>query len=97
MNPRDCVCRVGRGNTAASPRCLQAPEHARQSIELDRLQPIVDRRFGPAPRGLYRRIYYGLWYPILVAVMTFIVGVLFLRETKDTDIVAGSAQARMAV
>ena len=41
-------------------------------------------------------IYYGLWYPILVAVMTFIVGVLFLRETKDTDIVAGSAQARMA-
>jgi MFS family permease len=42
-------------------------------------------------------IYYGLWYPILVSVMTFIVGVLFLRETKDTDIVAGSAQAKMAV
>jgi hypothetical protein len=29
--------------------------------------------------------------------MNFIVGVQFLRETKDTDIVAESAQARMAV
>ena len=28
-------------------------------------------------------IYYGLWYPIVVAAMTFIVGVTFLRETKD--------------
>jgi hypothetical protein len=31
-------------------------------------------------------IYYGLWYPIVVAVMTLIVGTLFLRETKDRDI-----------
>ncbi|MBP6796788.1 MAG: MHS family MFS transporter [Luteimonas sp.] len=31
-------------------------------------------------------IYAGLWYPIVVAVMTFIVGTLFLRETKDVDI-----------
>jgi hypothetical protein len=28
-------------------------------------------------------IYYGLWYPIVVAVMTLVVGTLFLRETKD--------------
>ena len=28
-------------------------------------------------------IYYGLWYPVVVAVMTLIVGTLFLRETKD--------------
>ncbi|WP_129641063.1 MFS transporter [Peristeroidobacter agariperforans] len=28
-------------------------------------------------------IYNGLWYPIVVAVMTAIVGTLFLRETKD--------------
>jgi hypothetical protein len=28
-------------------------------------------------------IYYGLWYPIVVAVMTLIIGTLFLRETKD--------------
>ena len=27
-------------------------------------------------------IYYGLWYPIIVAAMTFVVGSLFVRETK---------------
>ncbi len=31
-------------------------------------------------------IYYGLWYPIGIAVMTLIIGTLFLRETKDVDI-----------
>ena len=31
-------------------------------------------------------IYYGLWYPIIVAVMTAIIGALFLRETKNVDI-----------
>jgi MFS family permease len=31
-------------------------------------------------------IYSGLWYPIGIAVMTFIIGSLFLRETKDVDI-----------
>ena len=31
-------------------------------------------------------IYYGLWYPIVVAVMTLIIGTLFLKETKDRDI-----------
>jgi MFS family permease len=33
-------------------------------------------------------IYYGLWYPIVVAAMTFIIGMLFVRETKDNDIYA---------
>jgi MFS family permease len=33
-------------------------------------------------------IYSGLWYPIVIAVITFIVGVLFVRETKDRDIYA---------
>ncbi|MBM0103662.1 MFS transporter [Steroidobacter sp. S1-65] len=28
-------------------------------------------------------IYNGLWYPIVVAVMTAVIGTLFLRETKD--------------
>ena len=28
-------------------------------------------------------IYYGLWYPIVVASMTLVVGTLFLKETKD--------------
>jgi MFS family permease len=31
-------------------------------------------------------IYYGLWYPIAVAVMTLIIGSLFLRETRHRDI-----------
>jgi MFS family permease len=33
-------------------------------------------------------IYFGLWYPIGVAAMTFVIGMLFLRETKDIDIYA---------
>jgi MFS family permease len=31
-------------------------------------------------------IYYGLWYPIGVALMTFVIGLLFVRETKDVSI-----------
>jgi len=31
-------------------------------------------------------IYYGLWYPIVIAVMTLVIGVLFVRETKDNRI-----------
>jgi hypothetical protein len=31
-------------------------------------------------------IYYGLWYPIVVAVMTLVIGSIFLKETKDRDI-----------
>jgi MFS family permease len=31
-------------------------------------------------------IYYGLWYPIVVAVISLIIGSIFLRETKDRDI-----------
>ncbi|AZD35187.1 putative MFS-type transporter [Pseudomonas chlororaphis subsp. aurantiaca] len=31
-------------------------------------------------------IYYGLWYPIVIAVMTAILGTFFLPETKDRDI-----------
>ncbi len=30
-------------------------------------------------------IYYGLWYPIGIALMTFVIGTLFLHETKDVD------------
>jgi hypothetical protein len=33
-------------------------------------------------------IYYGIWYPVVVATMTFIVGMIFIRETKDVDIYA---------
>ncbi len=31
-------------------------------------------------------IYHGLWYPIGVAAMTLVVGLLFVKETKDVDI-----------
>ncbi len=33
-------------------------------------------------------IYFGLWYPIVIALMTFVIGVLFIRETKNNDIYA---------
>jgi MFS family permease len=38
-------------------------------------------------------IYAGLWYPIIVAVMTLIVGLVFLRDTKGVNIVTGSGVA----
>jgi MFS family permease len=31
-------------------------------------------------------IYYGLWYPIVVSIMTLIIGSIFLSETKNRDI-----------
>ena len=31
-------------------------------------------------------IYYGLWYPIVFALATFVIGMLFVPETKDRDI-----------
>src|SRR4051812_470259 len=34
-------------------------------------------------------MYNGLWYPIIIAVATFIIGTLFVKETKDVDIYAG--------
>jgi predicted MFS family arabinose efflux permease len=33
-------------------------------------------------------IFYGLWYPVVVATGTFIIGMLFIKETKDVDIYA---------
>jgi len=32
-------------------------------------------------------IYSGLWYPVVIAAATCVVGALFLRETKDVDII----------
>ncbi len=31
-------------------------------------------------------IYYGIWYPVIVALVTFVIGSIFLKETKDRDI-----------
>ncbi|MDB5761755.1 MAG: family transporter [Herminiimonas sp.] len=33
-------------------------------------------------------IYFGLWYPIIIALATFVIGMLFVKETKDNDIYA---------
>jgi MFS family permease len=33
-------------------------------------------------------IYYGLWYPIVIAAICFVIGLLFIKETKDVDIYA---------
>ncbi|MCC2959445.1 MHS family MFS transporter [Massilia sp. IC2-278] len=33
-------------------------------------------------------IYYGLWYPIIIALITVVIGALFVRETKDNNIYA---------
>ena len=33
-------------------------------------------------------IYSGLWYPIIIAMVTFVIGMLFVKETKDRDIYA---------
>jgi MFS family permease len=31
-------------------------------------------------------IYSGLWYPVIIATLTLVVGALFVRETKDVDL-----------
>ena len=36
--------------------------------------------------GQAGNIYHGLWYPIVVALITVVIGALFLRETKDRSI-----------
>ena len=33
-------------------------------------------------------MYHGLWYPITIAAVCFVIGLLFVRETKDVDIYA---------
>src|SRR5436190_15575548 len=38
-------------------------------------------------------IYYGLWYPIIVALITLVIGAIFLRDTKEVDITTTSGVA----
>ena len=33
-------------------------------------------------------MYYGLWYPIVISAVCLVIGVLFVKETKDVDIYA---------
>ncbi|WP_159107300.1 MFS transporter [Azospirillum sp. B4] len=32
------------------------------------------------------QMYAGLWYPIIIAAITFVIGLLFVRETKDVEV-----------
>jgi MFS family permease len=41
-------------------------------------------------------IYNGLWYPIIVAAMTLVIGAIFLRDTKDVDMETGSGVAEQS-
>ncbi|MHB2166565.1 MFS transporter [Alsobacter sp. R-9] len=36
-------------------------------------------------------IFFGLWYPIVIAMMTFVIGMIFVPENKDKDIFAEDA------
>ena len=36
-------------------------------------------------------IYSGLWYPVVIAVVTLVIGTLFVKETKDVDITSDTA------
>ena len=39
-------------------------------------------------------VYFGLWYPIVIALMTVVIGLFFVPETKDRDIYADDAAPR---
>jgi MFS family permease len=39
-------------------------------------------------------IYYGLWYPIIVALMTFVIGLIFLKDRKNIDLHADESAYR---
>jgi MFS family permease len=39
-------------------------------------------------------IYFGLWYPIVIAMMTFVIGLLFVKETKDRNIFTYQGESR---
>ena len=41
-------------------------------------------------------IYAGLWYPIGIAVMTLVIGLIFLKDTKGVGITIGSGVANQA-
>jgi hypothetical protein len=36
-----------------------------------------------AARG---NIFSGLWYPVIIALATFVIGLIFVKETKDSDV-----------
>ena len=41
-------------------------------------------------------IYYGLWYPIVIALGTFVIGMIFVPENKDKDIFSDDVKPQKA-
>jgi MFS family permease len=41
-------------------------------------------------------VYYGLWYPVVIALATVVIGTFFVPETKNRDIFAAENDARAA-
>jgi len=60
---------------------LSLPYHIGHGI-FGGLQPLI----GLSAIAATGNIYAGLWYPVIVAVITFVVGTLLLRETKHVKI-----------
>ena len=42
--------------------------------------------FATALVAFHGNIYYGIWYPVIIALITVVIGSLFLKETKDRAI-----------
>ena len=41
-------------------------------------------------------VYYGLWYPVVIALATVVIGIFFVPETKDRDIFATNADGSVS-
>ena len=41
-------------------------------------------------------IYHGLWYPVVIALMTAVIGTLFIPETKDRNLNADYGEPQAA-
>ena len=56
------------------------------------------RRLPPADRlrdgGVHRRHLLGLWYPVVIALGTFVIGLIFVPETKERDIYSVGNQVK---
>ena len=64
------------------PLYLNEPALSHRQWLVRRLLPTISFSLVAATGNMY----YGLWYPIVISLMTVIIGALFLRETKDVDI-----------
>ena len=53
------------------------------------IDPVTNERLGLLATAIVAwtgNIYAGLWYPTIIALITVVIGFLFLKDTKDVDI-----------